>query len=645
MSPQVSSALASKLALWVETLWLFDTLEAETPIREIPLARGLNLIVSPPGAHNLGHGVGKTAFCQLLRFVLDDPLWSGGSPLADELRHSLRDGAVAARVHLGDEVWNVLKPWGHPRRYRASRSAGWRELAREGAENEFAAYQAALQALIERLPAQTLPGDGQHIQWHQLLAWCSRDQNARYRSYYQWRAEGAGFGLPARSPAVLVQLALGLLDDTATLVEIDATEHVLDATRQALQALRDEPARLLKHVRRQIENLLGAGSELPFARRDLLDAGSLIDLARQRCDGYAREIEQIEGERQQLTAQAAALIEERAPLKSRADLVANELAQIEAALAGNANELDRLRNEAGALRQRLPTWCDAGNRLLRDCDYVTTRVELSDIDRARGMKRHQESLDKLARERRGYEARLAQLREEMRPFDARLAELETRRKTLDARHVQTLRDARLLDTALGDHEHYEALASGREQSDEIAVLVRKEMEQRGQLDRLELKRTSEQDAARERRRAIQERINAIARQLPNFAWGVFNEMDSREKNRPFRMGPSHSTTYGVLEILAGDLACLLDSPSPGSRHPGFLLHDSPREAEMSEALFWALMAVPSAEPSPGFQYVVTTSTRVPKRFEPYVRLELSGNDDAGLLLKQKIGVDTPPLPE
>jgi len=645
MSGQASSTPASKPALWVETLWLFDTLEADTPIREIPLAPGLNLIVSPPDAHNLGHGVGKTAFCQLLRFALDDPLWSGGSSLADELRHSLRDGAVAARVHLGDDVWNVLKPWGHPRRYRASRSAGWQRLARDEVENEFAAYQAALQHLVERLPAQTLPGDGQRIQWHQLLAWCSRDQNARYRSYYQWRAEGAGFSLPARSPVVLMQLALGLLDDTKTLVEIDATEHALEATRQSLQILHDDSARLLKHVRRQIENLLGASSELPFARQDLFESGNLIDLARQRRDGYAFDIEQIERERRQLATQTTVLIDERAPLKSRIDLVANELAQIEAVLAGNAKELDRLQNEADALQQRLPTLCDAGNRLLRDCSYVMTRIDLSDLDRARGMKRQQESLDKLASERQEYEARLTQLREELRPLDAKLAKLEPRREALDTRHVQALCDAHLLNTALDDYEDYEALASGRKQSDESVALTRKETEQRGQLDRLQLKRSTEQDAARERRRAIQEQINAIARQLPNFAWGVFDETDSREKNRPFRMGPSHSTTYGVLEILAGDLACLLDSPSPGSHHPGFLLHDSPREAEMSEALFWALMTVPSAEPLPGFQYIVTTSTRVPKKFAPCVRLELSGNDEAGLLLKRRIGVDTPSLPQ
>ena len=31
--------------LWVETLWLLDSLTATQPLREIPLQRGLNLIV------------------------------------------------------------------------------------------------------------------------------------------------------------------------------------------------------------------------------------------------------------------------------------------------------------------------------------------------------------------------------------------------------------------------------------------------------------------------------------------------------------------------------------------------------------------------------------------------------------------------
>ena len=73
------SANNAKPRLWVETLWLLESLAANEPLREIPLQLGLNLIVSPSQAGSPGHGVGKTAFCQLLRFVLDDPLWSEGS--------------------------------------------------------------------------------------------------------------------------------------------------------------------------------------------------------------------------------------------------------------------------------------------------------------------------------------------------------------------------------------------------------------------------------------------------------------------------------------------------------------------------------------------------------------------------------------
>ncbi len=154
ISTSVSNPVRPRL--WVETLWLLDSLTATQPLREIPLQRGLNLIVSPPGRGSSGHGVGKTAFCQLLRFALDDPLWSDGSTLRDELLHSheLKEGAVAARVHVGGETWTVLKPWLHQKQYRASRTADWRQLAANDAENEFAAYQAALRRhLVEILPS------------------------------------------------------------------------------------------------------------------------------------------------------------------------------------------------------------------------------------------------------------------------------------------------------------------------------------------------------------------------------------------------------------------------------------------------------------------------------------------------------------
>lgn len=183
--------------VWVETLWLLESLESATPLREISLQRGLNLILSEPMEGSPGHGVGKTACCQLLRFVLEDPQWAAGTPLRDELCHAVPNGAVAALVHLDGEAWTVLKPWQHQKRYRAARGATWQQLATNEVNNEHDAYVRALdEKLANILPVRNLPGSNQVIQWQHLLAWCSRDQGSRYQSYYHWRIEGTGFSYP-----------------------------------------------------------------------------------------------------------------------------------------------------------------------------------------------------------------------------------------------------------------------------------------------------------------------------------------------------------------------------------------------------------------------------------------------------------------
>ncbi|MCD8521884.1 MAG: hypothetical protein LRY72_06430 [Saccharospirillaceae bacterium] len=107
-----SGAMDSCLAkprLWIEKLWILDSTGAQQPLREITLTPGLNLIVSPQSESSSGHSVGKTAFCQLLRFILNDPQWSEGTSLKDELLQNLdlKKGAVAAQVHIGNECWTV----------------------------------------------------------------------------------------------------------------------------------------------------------------------------------------------------------------------------------------------------------------------------------------------------------------------------------------------------------------------------------------------------------------------------------------------------------------------------------------------------------------------------------------------------------
>lgn len=627
--------------LWVETLWLLDSLTAQQPLREIPLRRGLNLIVSPPGTGSAGHGVGKTAFCQLLRFVLDDPLWSDGSTLRDELLQSreVKEGAVAARVHVGGETWTVLKPWLHQKHYRASRTADWRQLAANDAENEFTAYQAALrQHLVDILPIQELPTSKQSIEWHQILAWCSRDQNARYHNYYQWRADGVRFSLPAKSPAALMQIVLGLLHDATTLRDLDSAAKAMEDQKSQLQALREEPARLLKHVRRQLTRRLNVSASTPFRQDGLLEHPNLIGIAKQRHDAYQQELRAIETERQGLAADHQAWVERRAPLKSVMDLLANEIEQVEALIAGDIQRVEELQNEASSLQQRLPTRCDAGNRLLKDCSYVIERIEQTQIDRKQRIALHQRSKESLESELPPLRSRLNELKVEMAPIAAQLAAIDRQNTELDSRYAQSLSADQLLSEAIEDYEHYESVASGKSQSTDIEAVERKLEATQRRHEQLQIQLEKERDAVKGRRRVISDSMQAVVKSLPSFRWGVFNDED-KHRNHPFQMGPMHSTTFKVLEILAGDIACLLDSSTAQSFHPGFLLHDSPREAEMSEAILWSLLGHVASSGSDSFQYIVTTSTEPTEAFKPFERLRLSSDSEDGLLLRRRLGAD------
>ncbi|WP_237723071.1 hypothetical protein [Pseudomonas putida] len=311
---------------------------------------------------------------------------------------------------------------------------------------------------------------------------------------------------------------------------------------------------------------------------------------------------------------------------------------MEALIAGDIQRVEELQNEVSSLQQRLPTRCDVGNRLLKDCSYVTERIAQTQIDRKQRIAGHQQSKQALESELPLLQDRLNELKEEAAPIDAKLAAIYQQNAELDAKYAQSLSAHQLLDESIEDYEYYENIASGSSQSADIeAVQLKVESTQR-QREKLQIQLEKEREAVKGRRRVISEAMQAVAKSLPSFRWGVFNDED-KHRNHPFQMGPTHSTTFKVLEILAGDIACLLDSTKQESFHPGFLLHDSPREAEMSEAILWSLLRHVASSGSDSFQYIVTTSTEPTEAFKSFERLRLSSDNESGLLLRRRLGAD------
>lgn len=640
MGQSQHTAVRTEPRLWVETLWILKSLEAAEPIREVQLTRGLNLILSPPTDGSMGHGVGKTAFSQLLRFALEDPQWAAGSPLRDELLSALPDGAVAMRVHIGGKAWTVLKPWKHQKQYRAATEATWQQLARNEVANQHSSYLEALDnELVRVLPVPRLPGSNQPIQWHHVLAWCSRDQGSRYQSYYHWRVEGTGFTLPALSPALVVRIVLGLLKDISTLEKLRGQEESLRKAEVDLANTQRRPADLLAHVKHQLANILNAPQDSPFRATTLFDEASLVNLAKQRRAGYDDELRQAKDEQERLESKRTRLLEQRGPLTQRVALLKNHIAQLNAAISGNVEEVERLRNVPEALQQRLPQFCEPGNRLFRDCSYVTDRIRTLSFETAQNVAQRQRWVEGLKAQLAEQQGRLREWESELAPVDRELSESKAAIGATSKKQVQALADQRRLDEALADYEHYERIVAGTAAWQELVAKEASVEQLKRDVDSSRTKVERERDAFAKRRKAINELMEMIAKRLPGFIWGTFDDA----KTPPFHMGPMHSTTFGVLDTLAGDIACLMDSSNAESLHPGFLLHDSPREAEMSEPILWALLSVVRDQANPPFQYIVTTSTAGVNKFRDNVRLTLDSKSDDGYLLRRRIGLESKPL--
>ena len=106
-------------------------------------------------------------------------------------------------------------------------------------------------------------------------------------------------------------------------------------------------------------------------------------------------------------------------------------------------------------------------------------------------------------------------------------------------------------------------------------------------------------------------------------------------------GDRRTAAIESLKVIAFDLAAMCLSIEGATRIPSFLLHDSPREADLGLSIYGRLFDIAEelerVGGTPLFQYIVTTTTAPPAEFRepPYLQLKVYGDPPAQRLL----GVD------
>jgi hypothetical protein len=620
--PLVPAANPAEPEMWIRRLVIVTERKAPAQvIRDVGFRPGLNIIrvaERPVGeTRPIGHSVGKTLLARLIRYCLGEGYFALPE-VAGRIAGKLSGAYVLAEIRVSGRPWVVARPlrdaplnesWAVP-------AEDWR--AGLGETNRLRRYGQFLDALtqttVARLPELRLPMANHPARWLDVLAWLARDQECGYKHYNEWRDPDANSGtarLPRDDASLLVRWAVGLLD-TREIEEVSRRHRLLREQGE----VRDEAERLT-HV-------LEASRPALIARLGLRDEDVLGELFSRR----AREV--IDEHVQRLQGVAADLAED-----AKATDLHREAVRTGQALAVAESELSRL----NSLRQAAQAEFRADDAPARTGNLPACPLDKPDCP-----------LHSAAARGADPEAVLARYDEQIRELEVRCRALRDSHTQAERRHTaQRRRGQQSSGSTLGEIGRWQLLA---EQFQEYQASQRQRDEALVRLDVLDRQirdSREKQEAARgERNRRhgqLCEAFDWTLKRLLGAEAGGTIRLDARGMHpAPASNVAANGAAMSTLATVLGlDLACLAATIAGVGYLPGFLMHDSPKEADLEPVLYERIFTLAlelerlyKGRPV-AFQYIVTTTTAPPGEAarEPYVRLTLDARSEEGVLLRTR----------
>ncbi|TXH74858.1 MAG: hypothetical protein E6Q88_03970, partial [Lysobacteraceae bacterium] len=280
--------------LWFKQLTIFSEPDTANIIREVSFRRGLNVVWakepavgSAVGLHAAGHGVGKTSLCLLLRYCLGDPS-KAVTELRDELYSEFPRGGVIAVMNVEDRPFTLCRYFNPHREGFAIDGEGSDDVwAQEAESNDRDFLKRLASDMMSSVSPSKIPDTGQAIEWRHVLAWISRDQGSRFKSFFTWReGEGTGLQRGRQDPPIVMRAVLGLMDQSESLLmsRIATLEQNLSRASQRANELQREPALIRRRIESNLRVMGALPDDLPIQAEGLFD-----DSVEKRIKGASEE--------------------------------------------------------------------------------------------------------------------------------------------------------------------------------------------------------------------------------------------------------------------------------------------------------------------------------------------------------------------
>ncbi len=609
---------------------LFETLDPLNEIQSLDFVAGLNIVQGDADESaelfESGHGIGKTTLCRLIRYCLGEKSY-GQKHVIAEVRHCFPTSYVGAVVEVDSQPWTVLRGLGRPAKHFAAPTVSFAELICMESEKPYSDFTDAVAAVVMNgMTIESVLSGGQSIQWLHLLALCSRDQESRYDRFWNWRhnrseSQSPKFAKPKPDAGLVVRSLLGILDKREP--ELRAKIETLEASLVSLAE--DEKRKQLEPTVQMtsLRDRLRTEFEIEDAGEATVDVANMFGIesaANLKLKAIQDDLAQIERDLPSLNRKiefAAAAAMKESGLHRQFSAASGATT---AAADVVSNDLQRLREIKQALEDHSAVWCPTAESVTYgECSYVQDRLaklRTRIAETEQEMAKEVSSLDRVAS---NLSAKAnAQELERKRNSDERKSPLDvltSKRDALLSRRIVLNDQLNRLPGVISNLQAWHAISRGEAENTELAEVMR----QQEQAD-ADLKSAKEELATliktqKKRAKSFQARFDQMVRKTINEKFR--GAIDIRENGISFRITREDSLAgeaYETLAVLLADLTLLLESNAKKVRHPGFLLHDSPREADLNVRIYERLLQVASDEMSatgdeePPFQYIVTTTT-------------------------------------
>jgi hypothetical protein len=634
--PPESGRVAPKL--WVRRIVIWR--EPNVILRDVPLRPGFNIVWSPDSQTEdapIGHGGGKTTFCRLLRFCLGEDTFA-----PDDLRHRIGEvfpkGWVGAEIVLDGKVWTVLRSLGHKRRDVVWESGSLDEAFAE--EREATGMKPLIEALTQNIMGDSpklMPGSiGSDAAWKALLAWITRDQECRFSHVLNWRSSESDSSSPVvnrsgEDKLLVVRAIIGALSSNEM-----AAQQQEESQKKKVAGNKTYLGHLEWQLRRIRPNL-----ETGLEKQGAVLSGTPVDVAllkQAAADQLSQALNVPEHTSSSDVEQAR---RHRDQAKDETDGLQRKVEQL-------GDDIQAKKHEQSYIRGELP---EAHAQLVNGKNPVCPICKIP-IDQilAKGCNISTETCDL-----HSLQMEITRKEERIRVLDQEISSLRTKEPILKAEVAKAQELFNELNDALHKMEQsLDASSKSVRGAQKLAEDVEEYEKLLAEHDRAQTDDGRAEDELGKTRDNItryRESSSAIIARLSDWFDAVLRELvpgdirgsaklDGNGLKLSVELGGLRSTVaIDSLKVVTFDLAVLAMSLERSLFFPGMLIHDSPREADLSEAIYKRLFVfVDKLErygPAPLFQYILTTTTAPPEHYQtsPWLCLEVKGAPAEERLLK------------